>query len=207
VGPLYLEEARGQEMVHMAGGLAHVEEVDGRRRLVEHHAFQGRTLSEVWDQLRRSPTEMVEFHCVLFRTDALREIGGFDEGMKNTAEHVDLCLTLRQAGHQIYMEPAAVAVFLQPPPFAWSDVSFYCTRWNDTWARQTVAHFGSKWRLDPRDPFLSDKYAWTRNRRREMFAYFWMRAPLPGWGRRFAGRFLTPLLDVWIGKTIGRPVP
>jgi GT2 family glycosyltransferase len=207
VGPLYLEHLAEREIVHMAGGVAHVEEVEGKRRFIENHFFQGRTLSDVFDKLRREPTELIEFHCVLVRTDVLRQLGGFDEGMKNTSEHIDFCLTMRDAGHQIYFEPASVVVFVQPPPFAWYDLRFFCTRWNDAWARQTVAHLGRKWELDPHDPFLSYKCKWTTVRRRQILTYFWTRARISSLGRRIACRWLTPALDVCIGKTIARPAP
>ena len=156
VGPLYLEDRAGQESVHMAGGLAHVEEANGSRRCIERHRFPGRPVSEIAHELRREPTELIEFHCVLIRTDVLRALGGFDEGVKNTAEHVEFCLTARAAGHQIYLEPASSVVLYEPPPFALDDVPFFCTRWNDAWAQQTITYFRTKWRLDADDPFLRD---------------------------------------------------
>jgi GT2 family glycosyltransferase len=206
VGPLYLEQVAGREIVHMAGGLAHLEDVDGRRRFVEEHRLQGRRLCEVVDTLRREPTELLEFHCVLVRAEVVRAMGGFDEGMKNTTEHVDFCLGMRAAGHQIYFEPASVVVYCQPPPFAWQDLRFFCTRWNDTWARQTVAHFGGKWRLDPQDPYLRYKHEWTTIRRRQILTYFLTRGRV-GALSRLGRRFLTPMLDAWISRTIARPAP
>lgn len=207
VGPLHLEQLAEGEIVHSAGGLAHVEEANGIRRCIERHFFSGRRMSDVADGLRREPTELIEFHCVLVRTDMLRELGGFDEGVKNTAEHVEFCLTLGKVGREIYFEPASVVVLVQPPPFAWYDLPFYCTRWNDAWSRQTVAYFGSKWRLDPADPFLRDKYQWTTVRRRQIFDDLLTRARVSRLGGHFAGRHLTSVFDAWIGKTIARPAP
>jgi len=209
VGPLYLEHQPGDQIVHMAGGLAHFEELNGKRRLTEKHFSQGRKVSEIKDQLHREPTELVEFHCVLVRTDLLRQMGGFDEGLKNTSEHVDFCLAVREAGHQVYFEPASVVVYVDPPPFAWYDLPFYHTRWNDAWARQTVDYFGKKWGLDSDDPFLDAKYQWTGTHRRLILApvkRFLTRAC--GWklGTRVESRFV-PALDRWIGKTIARPAP
>ena len=201
VGPLYLEDRHGREIVHMAGGVAHLEIVNGARRCVELHFFQGRTMAEVSDLLHRSSTELIEFHCVLLRTDLLRAMGGFDEGMKNTSEHVDFCLTMREAGVQVYFEPAAIVVYLQPPPFARYDLRFYCTRWNAAWARQTVTYFATKWQLDPGDPFLSGKVRGTTTRRHEIFTYFLTRAC----ASRRVRHWLTALLDFCARKTIARP--
>jgi hypothetical protein len=205
VGPLYLEQAAQRQVVHMAGGVLRLDDFGRQRRCTEIHRFQGSPLCEVAHALRRQPTDLIEFHCVLIRADVVRQLGGFDEGMKNTAEHVDFCLSMRAAGHQIYFEPRAVVVYMQPPPFQWSDVRFFCTRWNDTWARQTIAHFAHKWRLDPDDPFLANKRTWTTVRRRQILNYFWAQAPIPQIGRRIAQRFFTPTFDTCIAKVIARP--
>ena len=205
VGPLYLEQLNGEEFIHMAGGVNRVEEVDGARRCIERHHFPWRPVAEVAHELRRGLTELIEFHCVLIRTDVLRELGGFDDGVKNTAQHVDFCLTLREARQPIYLEPASVVVYVQPPPYAWYDLPFYCTRWSDAWSRQTIEHLGRKWRLDPDDPFLSDKHRWTTTRRRQILLYFLARARFPRVGGPAATRRLTSVLDDWVGKTIARP--
>jgi GT2 family glycosyltransferase len=155
VGPLYLEWNKGQEFVHVAGGTARVDDVNGRRRCTEVLRFAGRQQADIAHELRRERTGLVEFHCVLIRTDVLRELGGFDAGAKNTGQHVDFCLDVTKAGHDIYFEPAAEVLYLQPPPWAWYDVPFYCARWNDQWSRETVEHLGRKWRLDPEDRFLT----------------------------------------------------
>ena len=207
VGPLYLEQLIGREIVHMAGGVNHVEDVSGSRRCIERHHFPGRRLADIAHELRRGPTDLIEFHCVLVRTDFLRELGGFDEGVKNTAQHVDFCLSVRKAGQPIYLEPASVVVYYQPPPFAWSDLPFYCTRWSEPWSRDTVDHFERKWQLDPDDPFLRDKYEWTTTRRRQILNYFLTRAQIPRVGGQRMTRRLTAVLDGWIGKTIARPSP
>jgi hypothetical protein len=47
--------------------------------------------------------------CVLVRTDAFREIGGFDERFFMYFEDVDLCVRLEAAGWRLVEEPRAVA--------------------------------------------------------------------------------------------------
>lgn len=48
--------------------------------------------------------------CFLARTDALRAVGGFDEGYFLYFEDVDLCWRLRRAGWVVGYEPTAVVV-------------------------------------------------------------------------------------------------
>jgi cellulose synthase/poly-beta-1,6-N-acetylglucosamine synthase-like glycosyltransferase len=207
VGPTYLESFRGREFVHTAGGTARVDEIDGKRRCTEILRYAGRQQADVARELRREPTGLLEFHCALLRTDVVRELGGFDEGVKNTAQHTDFCMELTKAGHAIYFEPASEVLYLQPPPFSWYDLPFYCTRWCDAWAEQTIAHFGHKWRLDPNDPFLVHKHEWTTLRRRQILDYFFVRANLPKVSRMETLARATVFIDRWLSRTIARPAP
>lgn len=50
--------------------------------------------------------------CLMARTRALREVGGFDERYFLYEEDVDLCLRLRAAGHRLRHVPEAVVLHL-----------------------------------------------------------------------------------------------
>jgi Glycosyl transferase family 2 len=75
VGPLYCNENPALGRIHMAGGQAHVVEEDGRRSFFEEHRFPRRFITEVRSHLRREPTELVEFHCKLLRTELFDKFG------------------------------------------------------------------------------------------------------------------------------------
>src|SRR5262249_22374309 len=98
VGPLYCFGEPAFTKVHMAGGTAHIEARDGGRFLSERHHVPGRWLSDCRDTLARQQTELVEFHCMLARTDKLRSLGPLDAELLSDFEHVDLCLAVREAG-------------------------------------------------------------------------------------------------------------
>ncbi|MCK5117821.1 MAG: glycosyltransferase family 2 protein, partial [Candidatus Aegiribacteria sp.] len=58
-------------------------------------------------------TEIAEVPCItaalsLFRTDALRTVGGFDENIFMYYEDIDLCLRLRGMGYKFLLEPESV---------------------------------------------------------------------------------------------------
>ena len=46
--------------------------------------------------------------CVMIRSEAFQDVGGFDEGYWNGYEDVDLCLALGAKGWRIVYEPASV---------------------------------------------------------------------------------------------------
>lgn len=48
--------------------------------------------------------------CMLARRAALRDAGGFDEGYFFYCEEMDLCYALRQAGWEVWYEPAALVI-------------------------------------------------------------------------------------------------
>ena len=163
VGPLYRQGRREDREVHMAGGLAHIVERDGVRRVKSTHDYQGQPLDEVLPKVSRGETELAEFHGVLIRSGLLREIGGLDEGLLCTREHIDFCMTVRNRGGRVMFEPASQITYTRPPPFAWSDLGFFSLRWSEDWSRRTLEHFCEKWDVDRAQiPYLM---IWTKKQR------------------------------------------
>lgn len=152
VGPLYCFGEPAFTKVHMAGGTAHIEVREGGRCLSETHRFPGRRLDEVRAELRRMQTELVEFHCLLVRAEVFKRLGPLDEGLLSDFEHIDLCLTVREAGGTIYVEPEALVNWVPPPPLAWSDLPYFMLRWSEAWNRASLRRFREKWRLAEEDP-------------------------------------------------------
>lgn len=160
VGPVYGIGQLELQIVHTAGGDAHITHAPSGRHFHEKHRFPGKRLADVRACLQRGPTELAEFHCMLVATEAFERLGPLDEGLLSTAEHVDLCLSIREAGHQVYLEPAVFVSYVAPPPFAWSDLPYYLLRWSDAWNRASLRRFQEKWGLAPDDPHLAKHYKW-----------------------------------------------
>lgn len=169
VGPLYCMGELEQQTVHMAGGHAHIFEQGGVRRFLEDQRLWGAPLPQVRPGLRREPCELVEFHCMLVASHVFQRLGPLDEGLKSALENPDFCMSVRQAGGEIYLEPTAVITYLPPPPLAWSDLHYFLRRWSHAWNRASLRRFREKWNLPEDDPALAQQFkAWTWWRRQAL---------------------------------------
>jgi len=184
VGPLYCNDDPALGLIHMAGGLAHVREEGGRRAFYEAHRFPRRLLAEVGGELEREPTELVEYHCMLLRTEVFDKFGPQDPRYLSCGESLDICLRLREAGYPVYLEPTARVSNQQPPPFVWSDLPYYLLRWSDEWNRISLRCFREHWSIPENDWWIGDHFGWLTSHRE--LARTWAIATLRkrlGWRR------------------------
>ena len=165
VGPLMCQDEPVHKTIHFAGGESHIW-VDklGRRRLREKMYKQGKQVEDVLPGLTRTPTELAEFHCVLIKRAVFDQLGALDEGMVNTKEHLDFCMSVAALGESVYFEPAAVVTYVPGPPLERSDLTFYMLRWSDEWTLRSLHHFRDKWNV-VEDGYFTSKYkklGWRR---------------------------------------------
>ncbi|HUQ40081.1 MAG TPA: glycosyltransferase family 2 protein [Acidimicrobiales bacterium] len=66
-----------------------------------------------WDHTTAREADWVSGACFLARTDALRQVGGFDEDFFMYSEDVDLCWRLGRHGWSVRYQPAARVLHLQ----------------------------------------------------------------------------------------------
>ena len=170
VGPLMCQKMSQDEplheIIHFAGGESHIFcDIKGRRRLREKMYLQGKRITDVGDRLKRQPTELAEFHCVLVRTAIFEQINGkLDEEMLNTKEHLDFCLGVAQLGGKIYFEPDCVVTYVPGPPLELTDVPYYMLRWSDAWVVRSLNRLRDKWNL-VEDSYFTNRYrglGWRR---------------------------------------------
>ena len=170
VTPLTCEGTPAHEHIHCAGGQVHVREEikDGtvRRRMREKMYKQGKKVEQVRGQLKREQTELAEFHCMFVRTEIFERIGGqLDEGMMNTKEHLDFCMTVIQAGGTVYFEPDSLVTYVPGPPLELSDMTFYMLRWSDAWELASLHRLRDKWNVEE-DQYFTNRYrrvGWRRH--------------------------------------------
>jgi GT2 family glycosyltransferase len=150
------------QIIHMAGGTSHIKEKNGKRILYEKDYFSGIRLSDVPVSLQRKQCELVEFHCMLVRTELFDQIGPLDENLLSVREHDDLCLVVRENGGSVYLEPNAVVSYVHPPPISLSDFSYFTLRWSEKWIKASLQHFHQKWNLDMDENHPHYDYLWKR---------------------------------------------
>lgn len=144
VGPLYFEGDPGHRVVHMAGGDYALSGEDGSRHFSTVHRLQGERLDDVHEAIVREPVDFVEFHCMLVNSEFLRSLGGLDEQLLSTREHLDLCLEVADAGGEVYIEPESRVTYLTPPPVDLGDIPFFLRRWSEAWNQASLQHFCTK---------------------------------------------------------------
>jgi GT2 family glycosyltransferase len=151
VSPLICQGQPMHSIIHCGGGVCELRETarDGRmrRRLIEQIRLQGISVEEARPKLKRGPTALAEFHCMMVRTDFLRALGGLDNELLNTREHLDLCLLAKARGESIWLEPGSVVTYLHDAPLKLSDVHYYMLRWCDDWERRSLVRIRDKWQL------------------------------------------------------------
>ena len=169
VGPLMCEKEPIHTRVHFAGGESHiVTDIYGKRHLREKMYKQGKQVADIRATLKRTPTELAEFHCVLVRREIIDRIGGqLDEAMLNTKEHLDFCMSVTCEGGTIYFEPDSLVTYVPGPPLEWSDLHYYMLRWSSAWKLESLKQLRQKWHL-AEDGYFKTKYKKLNGRRHSL---------------------------------------
>lgn len=171
VGPLYCVGEVDDPVIHTLGAEHGIDERNGKRHWRERHLFGGRPLSAVRHELHRRPIDLIEFHCALIRTEAIKRVGIFDEDLLSYFDHNDFCLQVRKAGGAIYTEPSSIITYVPPPPFALSDVPYFLLRWSDRWINISLAHFAAKNGIDRNDPVFTRHYEYQQAQRARLLRH------------------------------------
>lgn len=166
VGPLMCQDEPVHKTIHFAGGESRIiTDIKGKRHIREKMYKQGQQVVDVLPSLQRTETELAEFHCVLVRREIFDRIGNLDPKMLCTKEHLDFCMTVREAGGKVYFEPEAIVTYVQGLALELSDIHFYMLRWSDAWTISSLEHFRQKWQLTE-DSYFRVKYKKLGSRRK-----------------------------------------
>ncbi|MDJ0534951.1 MAG: glycosyltransferase [Xenococcaceae cyanobacterium MO_207.B15] len=175
VCPLVCIGQQRYSKVHLAGGEARiiieVKNERTRRKVHEKHYFVNRPVAEVKSQLHRRNCEFAKFHCMLVRTKIFETVGKLDEKLLSTREHIDFCLTVANAGGEIYCEPDSVITYVPAKSFAMSDIPYFMLRWSDEWEVASLKHFSQKWKVTKKDKYSKKRDNSLGHRRHQVFLH------------------------------------
>ncbi len=151
----------------MFGGEVEIKTLpDGRRDYYEHHHFAHQLIRDVDANLKRTETDLIEFHTVLISMKALDLLGPLDEGFQCNSEHGDLCLSVRNAGGKIYLEPESRITYVPPKGLSGADREFFLLRWSRARQEAGCRHLCQKWSVDPDSEGMRACSNWCDQHRR-----------------------------------------
>ena len=164
VAPLFMQSLRGELRVHMFGGTVGVRDKEGRPTYFEKHDLAHEFLNGE-RQLVRQATDFIEFHTLLMNMDAYRSLGPLDEKLFNCSEHSDLCLAVKNAGKQIYLEPSSVITYQIPDRLDAVDTEYFALRWSEAWTQASLERLAEKYAIPLEDSGLRVVGDWIRQHR------------------------------------------
>lgn len=205
VAPLTCQGLPAHTEIHHAGGdYAEGGDMEGffegdpekARQFNEVMHGHGQKVEDWKDHLQRQETGMSEFHCALARRATFEKIGGLDEKMLSTKEHIDFCMTVKANGGTVWFEPASVVTYVFPcraRPMTTADWPFFSLRWSNAHGARSLDHFISKWQLSPDPDYVERKKSVYRLRRLQgILVPLYRKVPLVNrsdWLTRKAARF------------------
>ena len=196
VGPLYFEFLPEGRRLHMFGGQCHIAVNNENERVYHEHHRHAHTLrTDVSEPFVRQETELIEFHTVLVNMRAFDELGPLDEGLLCNAEHGDLCMTVRNAGHTVFLEPASEITYVPPPRLEKMDAPFFLLRWSEAWSAANQSYFAKKWDLSPNNTRAKISTQWVSEHRRYRLLWLNQLRKWIGrkWTRSFEKRLIAPI--------------
>jgi hypothetical protein len=142
--PLIFERDDGK--VHFDDRLGSVRRLDARDGASVRIVPRGASAESDRMAVRR-PTELIETHCMLFRSEVFERIGGLDEAVEQSRQEVDLSMALYHAGARCVLEPRARTTFSPPPPINPDERDFYLFKWDVGRSMTSHEHIKRKWGL------------------------------------------------------------
>jgi GT2 family glycosyltransferase len=134
VAPAYIWN---KDKIHMFGGTITIK--DGN--FYEKHDFANEHRNILHSQIRKT-CDYVEYHCLLIKSE-FRDL--LDPNYKCVHEHIDLCLGAKRLGHEIYIEPTSVIMYLNNTKLQDCDIDLFKDRWNINDCDHDINYFCKKW--------------------------------------------------------------
>ena len=141
VTPLILE---ADTVIHAAGNDFYVHERDGK--LWGHKVLRFNNVPfNGSSSLRASTVDYAEYHCLLVDVAKVRAAGAFDPSLSH---EVHTGLLLKEAGHEVWIEPDSVVMFDLQGPLRLEDLGSFRRFFDVDGYRQRFDEFERRWGID-----------------------------------------------------------
>lgn len=196
VNPLTLEKEgvdKGAELRnHLYTNEIRVLDVSGTDYLIEDKHYRRALPEDIPQEVR--PSEMFEFHGVLFETKFLKEI---EIPQMVIREHIDIAMQAKKMGRKIFTQPKSIVIFDNlGTRMELSDMSWFFYRWGQGLTYASSRLFEKRWGYN----FYAEQamYHWVFRRRIFLFCR-WLHLPIGVANNitRVAAKIKTTLKPVW----------
>lgn len=147
VGPLTMIETPKGSFIHLVGGEIRRHAHDGMQELSEHHVQDLERFKNGPEDPSPQECDFAEYHTMLVRRSVLDAVGPLDEGCLSVAEHLDLALLAKDAGHSVHVEPRSRVTYVQPHALTLGERAYFMKRWSDEGTSHSLDHFAEKWEV------------------------------------------------------------
>ena len=200
VAPLVLIGEPDSVVIHVAGGIACVAAESGHRWVRHEQYLEHRQIDEPALRLDRTCTQLVESHCLLARTDALRALGPLDPTIGHSVNVDELSLRLAMTNASVWFEPAAQVVYLYHRGMSLDrhDIALMNRVWSEQWARRDRQLLADRYALDEPQRHRRHVEWWLADHRR---LWLW---PVRDWLERTFAMLRAPGLGSLLWKVVER---
>jgi GT2 family glycosyltransferase len=136
VGPAYLWN---KDKIHMFGGNITIK---GKHFTERHHMinYPAHTLKT----LKTRRCDYVEYHCLMVRTDLLKQ-GALDDSLMILHQHIDLSLMTKRMGYGTFVTPHSVVTYENQAEIQDYEHDLFRERWDADVGEKDIAYFCNKW--------------------------------------------------------------
>lgn len=163
VSPLIFQGDPQEKEIHVFGiDVSLTQQKNGKNSFNQKHLMRDIKLHDLEQELRRSPANAADIHCLLVHYSLVKSIV-LDE-VFNNQDNVDISLQATALGEKIFLEPSSVVTFPDPQlvaGFEQDDLPFYIFRWSEKSTHEIIAYTRKKWNIAKNDPSEWGRWKWV----------------------------------------------
>jgi|GEM_PF-1770934 len=193
IGPVVCIGPPAAKKIHHAGGRLSIRLLGNSQPFVdERHQLMNQPLSMLQRAEHDTYNEIVEFHCLMVRSDYLVKIGLFTEALI-TREQIDFGLRNQFHEGKVTFEPKAVVTYMATGDFIEEDLRYLSFRWSDKLAQSSLDYFVETWGIQTNKSLVLN--SWIRPHRARAYRSCFKAEYKEMGDEKFKAEFMKPMED------------